>query len=448
MSAAGESLGGRTQTSRNVLGWEEQIYALAIAIIPIASSPLLQTQIFPMPGAKVPNFILGLAFLAFVQRPGRIARTDRMGRIAFFAFLAYAMFFLVDFIRSIPNIEIFHARFPKYVPSGLDHYVQSDFVVPLLLACLFLYVLRRMCSVEGLTLVMQALSVGAFVLSIVAIGAVVRDPAPLFDADRGPINKLMDSVLGLHYNSVSSLLASAAPVLLYLALKRGSFWSLSYVTALVAVLVVKSRTGLLAFAGVSVATMIVLGKAKQLMAAAPLVVGGALLVLGPTLIQLLAIGVTQKSGVSADQMLSGREESIWLPLLFEWFNDPQKLWLGHGLYSVRTSDVLFTGLLFPAGEAHNVYLEFFLDNGIVLFAIFIAGLVAWLVRTVRLGRRLNNGLFWVLFLCIVSYLIMGFSGHHYFPYDDNGTMFPIVAALINVIRLKRGDVVPAPAKIA
>jgi hypothetical protein len=309
----------------------------------------------------------------------------------------------------------------------------------LLLSCPFLYVLRRMCSVEGLTQVLRAICMGAFVLSTVALGALVLNPNVLLDPDpeRVAMINLMNDTLGIHYNTLSGMLAAVAPILLYMALKRGGFWTVNYFVALTAVLLVKSRTGLLTFGGISFVTMIVLGRARELAAATPIIALAVLALLGPMLFRLLSIGFTQKSGLSPDILLSGREQSIWVPLLFEWFTNSDRLFFGSGYTGIMTSDILYSGLYFAAGEAHNVYLEFFLDNGIVLFGVFVAGIVAWIVWATRLARRLNNQLFWVLYLCTIAFFITGFTSRHYFPNADNGIMFPIVAAMINVARLKR-----------
>ena len=438
MSATGETIGVVRSKPASVLGWEEQLYALAIMLVSIMHAPLLQEKLLPLPGFNIPNLVAGGAFLAFLEHPGKLTPTDRLGRIAFFAFLAYAAFFLVDFIRSFSYLEIFHARFPKFIPAGKRDYFQSYFVVPLLLSCSFLYVLRRMCSIEGLTQVLRAISMGAFVLSVVTLGALALNPSVLLDPDpeRVAIIKLMNDTLGIHYNTVSGMLAAVAPILLYMSLKRGGFWTVNYFVALTAVLLVKSRTGLLTFGGISFVTMIVLGRARELAAATPIIALAVLALLGPMLFRLLSIGFTQKSGLSPDILLSGREQSIWVPLLIEWFQDSERLFFGKGYGGIMTSYLLYSGLYFPAGEAHNVYLEFFLDNGIVLFGVFVAGIVAWIVWTTRLGRRLNNGLFWVLYLCVIAFLITGFTSRHYFPNADNGIMFPIVAAMINVARLK------------
>ncbi|HEY3779358.1 MAG TPA: hypothetical protein VGL35_15000 [Rhizomicrobium sp.] len=102
-----------------------------------------------------------------------------------------------------------------------------------------------------------------------------------------------------------------------------------------------------------------------------------------------------------------------------------------------TSDFLYSfRSTFSAAVAHNFYLEVFLDYGIVAFAGFLCVLIYLLVHGYRLGKRLNCQLYWVFYLCVVSFLIAGFTGRRYFPEPENLLMFPILAALINTARLK------------
>jgi hypothetical protein len=166
-------------------------------------------------------------------------------------------------------------------------------------------------------------------------------------------------------------------------------------------------------------------------------VAGALVALGPTLIKLMSIGFTQKSGVSLWFLLSGREQAVWLPVIVEWVSDPLRLLFGAGVHGILTSIVISTGASgFKAGQAHNLYLELFLDNGIIVFALILAAIGAWLRWACLLGRRINSGLYWSLYMCVVSFLISGLSGRLYYPVTETYLLFPILALQINVACLK------------
>jgi hypothetical protein len=411
---------------------------LLIVTMPLIASPPMAARLFDVSGLKLPNVLAVLSFFAFMNNGLTWKVTDRLQKGALIAFGGYITLFTVNFLRSLPNVERFHGLLPESFQAGQMEYWQSYYVLPMLLAFSFFYILQRMCSRDGLQATISAISLGLFILSCTIIILMMSHPAVIMDTDpmRGAVNALVESSLGMHYNGVSTIYIITTPLLLYMALKRGSFWVLNLLLALGAVLLLKSRTGIFTCAAMGVLTLIVLGQTKTLFALAPLIAGVAIAVMGKVLIGLLSIGITQ-SGISTYALLSGREQAIWLPLIAEWTTDPYRFWMGAGLFGVLSSNFLFSARsIFGAGEAHNFYLEFFLDNGIVVFSLFMCVLVWWLTWSYKLGRQLRTELYWVFFLCVASFLISGFTGRRYFPEPENLLMFPILAAFINVARLR------------
>jgi hypothetical protein len=209
----------------------------------------------------------------------------------------------------------------------------------------------------------------------------------------------------------------------------------NYVLALVAVLLLESRTALLVFLIESAAALIILGRAKFLVSVAPFVAMGALAVLGPILVPIVSQGFSSH-GVSMYWLLSGREQGLWIPLLFEWWNDPDRFYFGAGLFGILSSDLLRSGVIFGVGSAHNAYIDFFLDNGIFLAVAVVALIGAWLVWAIRLGRRIHSQIYWVLLVGVIGFLFACFTGRRLWPDLESILIFPLLAAMINVVRLK------------
>lgn len=386
------------------------------------------------------NIVPLLGMMAFLAG-SRIwpPRGSVLERRAFLAFLGYAAFIAVVFVRSVPNLPIFHANWPDIFPLAMRPYLLDGFLLPMLMACSFLYVLRRLNSADDVRRTVEAIVLAVAIMAVVVLAGVLLNPDAFFASDpaRVAILNLMTDMFGLHYNAVGTILAISAPLLLYVALSRGSYWSLPYWLALAAAVAAKSRTGIFVFAGGSVLTMVMLGRARALLAAAPLIGVAAIGLLGATLVKLLSIGVTQKSGLSLYLLLSGRDQAIWLPVILEWVRDPLKLFFGAGAHGILTSVLISSGATgFIAGQAHNLYLEFFVDNGIVLFALFLVSIGAWLRWAWHVGQRIRNGLFWSLYLCVVCFLVTGVSGRLYYPTVENYLLFPLLAVSINVARLR------------
>jgi len=418
----------------------ERFFLLMILVIPVAASPPMQAHIVELPGAKLANIVAAVFALAVLLNPARLFRIPgKLERNALFAFFAYLSVFIVAFARSVPNIGRLHGMAQDVFPASAAEYALSGLVVPVIFASTFVYVLKYMRTSESISRLLQAMGVAIFILSCVVIAAAASRPEAFNDPSRDAVAALTSDVLGLHYNSIGTMYIVAAPILLYLALKRGGFWTVNYFIALLAVILLESRTALFIIVAMSAVTLIALGRGRTLLAMAPLVALAAAVVAGTLLVQLLTIGFTEHSGLSFTRFLSGRDEKIWLPLIIEWWSDPLRFWSGAGEYGVLSSFMLFSGVIPPVAHSHNAYLDFFLDNGIVLeFALLgaIVAVVRWAWRT---ARQIRTPLFWVLFICVVSFLIAGLTGRHFYPNQEDTFLFPVFAMMINVVRLGRSE---------
>jgi hypothetical protein len=414
----------------------EKLFLLLILVIPVAASPPMQAHIVELPGAKLANIVAAAFALSVLFNPARLFRiSGRLERNALIAFFAYLTVFIVAFARSVPNIARLHGMAEDVFPASAAEYALSGLVVPVIFASTFVYVLKYMRTRESIARLLQAIGVSIFILSCVVIAAAASRPDAFNDPTRDAVAALTSDVLGLHYNSIGTMYIVAAPILLYLALKRGGFWTVNYFVALLAVILLESRTALFIIVAMSAVTLIALGRGRTLLAIAPLVAVAAAVVAGTLLVQLLTIGFTEHSGLSFTRFLSGRDEKIWLPLMIEWWSNPQRFWFGAGEYGVLSSFMLFSGVIPPVAHSHNAYLDFFLDNGIVLEFALLGGITAVIRWGWRTARRIKTPLFWVLFLCGVSFLIAGLTGRHFYPNQEDTFLFPIFALMINVLRL-------------
>lgn len=418
---------------------------LLIIVAPLAASPPLAGHIVDLPGAKLTNLVGFGYLLCFLSRAPQLWRGgDRIESRARFAFGIYLLLFVIAFVRSIPNLPTFHSMIPETYPRSATEYALSFLVLPVLYASVFPYVLKFATSEEAISRLLTVIGVAASFVSLIVIASIAINPSVLLDPTRGAMAKLMGDVLGLHYNSVGTVFTITGPILLYLALKRGGLFIGNYFLALVAVTLLESRTSLFIFVAASAATLIALGRARTLVAIAPIVGVAAILVMGSLLTFLLTVGVSQHSGFTLDSLLSGREQRIWLPLVLEWWVDPVRFWFGMGNYGILTSYLLHVGVVYGVGVAHNAYLEFFLDNGIVLEIALVASVSYLVVKGWRTGRAINSQIYWVFYLCCMCFLLGCLTGRRFVPEQENALLFPVVAMLINVVRLKKSAPLQRP----
>lgn len=410
-----------------------------IAALPIMPSPLMQAPLFDLGALRLANIVLALAcfsFLRNVMEQATPARLDKIQKYALWLFGIYLLLFLTAFLRSIPNLPRFTAVFPNLFSTEVLPYVNYQFISPLLYALGFLYVLVLVRSAKDLLEIFSWMAIGVVIQALIVVYCFIENPQILSGDDRFGISGITDQVLGMHYNDVVATYIITGPLLLYFALKRGGGWMAAYVLSIVAVLLLESRTGIFVFAAMSFLTLLATGQANISMSWIVIAVGGCVAVFGNVLSKLLATGISGPHGFSLFFFLSGRLEKIWTPLLAEWLSNSQLFWIGAGEFGILTSRILASGLMLMVAEAHNAFLEFFLDNGIVLFFAFLGAILFLLFKGFQLGRYLHCGLYWSLFLCVVGFLASCFSGRRFFPQPENAMIFPMLAALLGVARLK------------
>jgi len=162
----------------------------------------------------------------------------------------------------------------------------------------------------------------------------------------------------------------------------------------------------------------------------------SLLWMGPTIEALLSIGFDGGSEVSADALMTGRVDAIWVPLLNEWTSDIGLFLFGAGRNGMITSQLWYTGEILQATHAHNAFINFFLDcgaifTGMVIIFLFVGIAIAW-----RVGQRLNSDLYWALFIGVFGYGIGMVTEREIFPTFANLYLFPIIAMMINLARMR------------
>jgi hypothetical protein len=224
-------------------------------------------------------------------------------------------------------------------------------------------------------------------------------------------------------------------LLLYKFLTRNSLWIVPVVLSLFAILLLSSRSALLTVAATFF--LFLLHKRKFIILIFGAAVAGimSLLWTGPTMEALLSIGFQSTSDVSADALLTGRVDYIWIPLLSEWTDNIGSLLFGAGRYGIMTSDSWYTGAIIQATHAHNAIIDFFLDcgaiaTGVLLIFMYVGVSTAW-----RVGRRLNNDLYWASSACVFGYGISMLTEREVFPSIDNMYVFLLIAMMINLARL-------------
>jgi hypothetical protein len=209
--------------------------------------------------------------------------------------------------------------------------------------------------------------------------------------------------------------------------------------SLLAVLFLESRSALVTVA-VSCSLFLILRRSFVILVLGAAAVGvTSFLWIGSTVNALFSVGFDTSSGFSADALLTGRLDYIWIPLLSEWTSNIGLFLFGAGRYGMGTSQLWDTGTLYQATHAHNAIINFFLDCGMILTGVLLIFLLVGTATAWRVGRRLNSDLYWALFACIFGCGISMATELDVFPTMYNMYAFPIIAMMINLARLRYLD---------
>jgi hypothetical protein len=245
--------------------------------------------------------------------------------------------------------------------------------------------------------------------------------------------QLCETNFGVHYNVIESMYISTVPLLLYRA-PRGALWIAPVCLSLLAVLLLESRSALVAVAA-SCSLFLILRRSFVIIILGAAAAGvTSFLSIGSTVTALLSVGFGSSSGFSADGLLTGRLDYIWVPLLSEWASNIGLFLFGAGRYGIGTSQLWDTGSLYQASQAHNAIISFFLDCGVILTVVLLVFLLVRTATAWRVGRRLNSDLYWALFACIFGCGISMATEADIFPTNQNMYAFPIIAMMINLAR--------------
>jgi hypothetical protein len=387
-----------------------------------------------------PLNLLSAAVLAYLILQGSLLRTtDKIDQRSIGIFVLYFITFAIALIRSIPNAPLFHSRFPDVFPDSYLDYVLSSCIVPAFYLLPFLFILKHMCSVEELEKITSVICQSVSLLAGAVVVIFLMNPSAVLSGNRDDVAALCEAYFGIHYNTIGTIYICTAPLLLYKVLERNALWIVPFGLALVAVLLLQSRSALVTVA-VSCCLLLIQRRRFAILVLGVILVGiTSLLWIGPTIDALLSIGLDDSTDFSADALMTGRVDFIWVPLLTEWMSDVGLFLFGAGRYGIMTSQLWSTGALFHATHAHNAIINFFLDCGAILTGVVMIFLVVGVATAWRVGRSLNSDLYWTLFICLLGFGIGMATERDIFPTISNMYVFPIIAMMINLARLHHVD---------
>lgn len=408
------------------------ILFILLFYLPFQSVPMLSQNIADIPGVKFFNIIALGAFIVVILKQGNLLKfQDSIEKKTFIFFFVYFFFFSVSFFRSIDNLTLIHSLRPELFHNSKASYILSFYVKPCLYLIPPLFILKTLKNIQDINAVINVLMFSIFFLSCSVVIIGVLHFGDLMQG-RGAIRELCSKHLGMHYNSVGTIYIICAPLLIFKALGKKWFWIMNLIIGISAILILQSRSTLLVVIASGGMLLYVLEKRKILISAIVLFGFIGAVMLPEILVQGFATGLEEKN---ADALLTGRISRLWIPLISEWGSNYWRLLFGVGQYGLMLSPLWASGFLVQAVHAHNAYINFFLNNGIVLLVLLIFVISKSMLRAWYWCKKIDSPLCFTLFFSILSYLVGGISERYIYPHTDNMILLPLIAILVNLIRL-------------
>jgi O-antigen ligase len=406
------------------------LFQTLIIILPFSSLPIIETQLFGIPGLKVINVLVVAIFISFFISK----RISNINKNEIFFIVALLSLVLIAVIRSIPHITIINIHMSENFSN--IRFFQSFFFKSVInlspLIIISLYVL----DIEKLELVLKTYLYSIFIFSIYLLMIYIFLTPEKTNASS--IRESFGTVAHLHGNTLGSFYILSFPLIMsYYLIHKNVFSIASMVLAIIVVGLSFSRT---AYLLVPVSIFIYLAFSKRL-TWTPIIACLLLVSINflPNTISERALKGIETNNVN--QISAGRVNEIWVPILQELKESPKTLFFGNGIRGLWTTDAFKKGQIFDAFHAHNLYLTAILDIGLIglgVLALLYIKIICGIFRIIKIfphSGKQKEILFGVV-VSILVFLIAGFSGRIWYPIFNNYPLWIVLAIGSSIVKIQ------------
>ena len=141
------------------------------------------------------------------------------------------------------------------------------------------------------------------------------------------------------------------------------------------------------------------------------------------------------------QLSAGRVSDIWVPLINEIVQSPEKLFFGSGRRAILFSDAYKNGHIYDTGHAHNLYLNTVLEIGLLgltFFGIFYFVFIKYIFKTIKKYWNSPNEREILLGVVVstICFLIAGLTGREIFPNNANYPIWFVLAIGSAILKIQ------------
>lgn len=398
-----------------------------LLVSPYANTPFLSENIMGIAGAKPFNLIAALCLAGmFFHRAGSIPDDDGEKKVRRYFYLYFLIFTIASF-RTLEYLPLLHQLRPDEFHGSALRHLLSSYVQPALYLIPFLYIVQHIKSGEDISQTVRVISISCFVLSIFVLLFSLPNISLIMQS-RQSTKMIFNAYLGMHYNAVGSLYITVFPILIHQAFKKHPFDILNFLLAVVVIGLLQSRSTLLVVLVSMYLYLFIAGERVHILWVTSILACFVVAWLPFFLFRTFRTGFEQGD---INAIFTNRINLIWKPLMAEWLGNKSLLLFGKGRYAMMTSAAYGTGRILDTTHAHNAYIDFFVNCGVILLLLFLGFIIRFMKLAWDKGRKCKDGLFSALFICILAFLIGGLTQRDFLPKHENLFLFPITALLIN-----------------
>jgi len=412
---------------------KKNILFFMLVILPFHSTVFLDKNLLDIPGLKPLNITAFFMLVLFYIQGGKIFIGGGVEKKSVYYFVVYIAIFTLAVLRSLDYHSILYIVDSQFHKTP-GRYLLSFLVRPLIFTLPFIYILKHVKTEQDIKKLLQVICFSVFLVSIAVIVIGFKNFDVIIKSRELANKSFSDFFIGMHYNSIGSFYIVCSPLLLYHALSRKPFALINYALAGVAVLLLQSRSTIGIFLMGSMLTLYFLKKWRAIFFFSILLAVSFLLWLPGFIERTLSIGMETRD---LNEIFTGRISGIWLPLIVDRLNHPAELFFGVGRYAIIQNPLYAGGGIIKVYHAHNAFIEFLIDNGVILFALLIFFMTKLFMKAWRLAQIYNSDLLWALLSCCVTFIAGSLFGRQFYPSTDIMFLYPVIAVLINYIAIIR-----------
>ncbi|MFQ5709123.1 MAG: O-antigen ligase family protein [bacterium] len=404
--------------------------SILILLVPFSAMELFNEAVMNLPGAKPLHL---LAFFVLAIAAFHYKQAEPVPGYAKVFILVLVAIFSISVVRSLSHGEIF--SYLEEEKLSTSQYLLSYYLKPLIYFMPLLVIIKFAKGKGHLAFVANVMVWSIMVLTAFLLFLYVfKCPNK---TDVWAVKDYFSLVLNQHTNDLANFYIVVFPVVLMrFFLKKDLTSIVGLGLTVLGIGILYSRTAYVTMVFTFLMYLVISRRAK-ILPVFLIVALGLSLVIGASVKKRLTKGFDSKD---YNEISAGRIDDIWLPLIEEYSQNPRKLVLGNGRYSIITSEAFREGtILDTVRHPHNMYLELVLDTGILglLIVVICSGVV---VRKVLKGLRVvrNDEIREYLYAVLVSmtsYFVAGLSGRSVYPDVSNSFFWIVVGMAVATLRL-------------